>query len=177
MTNDALPEVELVSANESKGRRFEEFVVSLISDKSLFKLLAWRSDKIVGSTYAAENLYPDLHIRHQTPWGVVEYFIECKYRSSWDKDGNVDLSNQFLRYRNYAKEHGCELFIAIGVGGVPSNPDKFLIISSRMIDLSKTINKNRFTPCVCDKTPEGFNAYICNYFDKRVFASRGIDKP
>jgi hypothetical protein len=125
-----------------------------------------------GNTYAAENLYPDLHIRHKIPTGEVEYFIECKYRSSWDKDGNIDLSNQFLRYRNFAKEHNCELFIAIGIGGTPSNPDEFLIIPSRMIDISKKINQNRFNPCICDKTPEDFHSYICNYFNKRVLSKQ-----
>ena len=172
MAKESQQEVELASTNEIKGLRFEEFVVSLIADKSRFKLLAWRSDKIIGNTYAAENLYPDLHIRHKTPAGEVEYFIECKYRSSWDKDGNVDLSNQFLRYRNFAKEHNCELFFAIGVGGTPSDPDKFIIIPSRMIDLSKKINQNRFTTCICDKTSESFNSYICNYFNKRVFSTQ-----
>ena len=172
LTKDTQQEVELASANEIKGRRFEEFVVSLVADKSRFKLLAWRSDKIFGNTYAAENLYPDLHIRHKIPTGEVEYFIECKYRSSWDKDGNIDLSNQFLRYRNFAKEHNCELFIAIGIGGTPSNPDEFLIIPSRMIDISKKINQNRFNPCICDKTPEDFHSYICNYFNKRVLSKQ-----
>ena len=51
------PEVEEVSISEIKGRRFEQFVVSLCSDKTRFKLLAWRSDKIVGNTYAAPYYY------------------------------------------------------------------------------------------------------------------------
>ena len=57
-------EVELIGSNEIKGRRFEEFVVSLLDDKKRYKLLAWRSDKISGNVYATENLYPDLHISH-----------------------------------------------------------------------------------------------------------------
>lgn len=40
-------EVQYVKANEMKGRQFEEFVVSFLADKSIFRLLAWRSDKIV----------------------------------------------------------------------------------------------------------------------------------
>jgi len=73
-----LPEVEEVVRAELKGRQFEEFVVSLCSDKSRFRLLAWRGDKIVGHTYALENLMPDLHIRHCLNDRVVEYLVECK---------------------------------------------------------------------------------------------------
>lgn len=58
-------EVLPANANEIKGRRFEEFVVSLLCDKTKFRLLAWRSDKIYQNIYAQENLYPDLHIKHQ----------------------------------------------------------------------------------------------------------------
>ena len=51
MTNEvAVPEVEIVNRKEKKGRLFEEFVVSLLADKSIFKLLAWRSEKSVGDT-------------------------------------------------------------------------------------------------------------------------------
>ena len=43
-----MPEVEFIDYAEPKGRQFEDFVVSLCSDKSRFKLLAWRGDKISG---------------------------------------------------------------------------------------------------------------------------------
>ena len=86
-------EVELIGSNEIKGRRFEEFVVSLLDDKKRYKLLAWRSDKISGNVYATENLYPDLHISHIINDCEEEYFIECKYRSSWG-EGKIDLSSQ-----------------------------------------------------------------------------------
>ena len=168
--NECEQEVELISSNEIKGRRFEEFVVSLLDNKKRYKLLAWRSDKISGNVYAAENLYPDLHISHIINDREEEYFIECKYRSSWG-DGKIDLSSQFMRYYRYAKDTGKELFIALGVGGTASLPDEFLIIPARMIDYSECISQHRFKPCHCDKTPEAFHRYISNYFAKRVHAN------
>lgn len=158
----------MINQNELKGKRFEEFVVSLLEDKSRFKLLAWRSDKISGNIYAAENLHPDLLIEHTINNRKVEYFIECKYRSSWG-DGTIDLSAQFVRYYKHAKEANKELFIALGVGGTPSSPDKLLIIPARMIGYSKCIEQHLFKPCYCDSTPEAFHQYITNYFNKRVF--------
>lgn len=163
-----LPEVAQVGPAELKGRRFEDFVVSLCSDKSRFKLLAWRGDKIVGQTYALDNLMPDLHIRHNLNGKDVEYLVECKYRSSWGEDG-IDLSSQFPRYRHIAKECGLELFIALGVGGLPANPDEFFIVPGRMVRFDKKIDCARFLKCLCPKDAVGFHKYMEHYFNKRVF--------
>ena len=96
-----------------------------------------------------------------------EYFIECKYRSSWG-EGKIDLSSQFMRYYKYAQSAGKELFIALGVGGTPTSPEEFLIVPVRMIGYSKSIEQHRFKPCYCDKSSEAFHKYITNYFAKRV---------
>lgn len=160
-------EVELVNANQIKGRRFEEFVVSLLCDRKKFKLLAWRSDKIYQDIYATENLYPDLHVRHNLQTSTVEYFVECKYRSTWGC-GKIDISSQFLRYRSYAKAHNVELFIALGIGGKPTLPDEFLVIPARMIGYAKCIEQDRFTPCHIQPTTLDFDRYISHYYDKRI---------
>ncbi|MDE6498718.1 MAG: hypothetical protein K2L21_08675 [Muribaculaceae bacterium] len=169
--NIDLPEVEAVNAQELKGRKFEEFVVSLCSDKRRFKLLAWRGDKISGSTYALENLLPDLHLRHRLDDREVEYLIECKYRSSWGEDG-VDLSGQYIRYHNAAKDGKLELFIALGVGGTPACPDEFFLVPGRMVKFDKRIDRDRFIKCQCPKDPAGFHDYINHYFSSRVFKNK-----
>lgn len=166
--NIDVPEVKFVSRTEMVGRMFEDFVVSLCSDKSRFRLLAWRGDKINGDVYALENLLPDLHIRHRLDNRDVEYYVECKYRSSWG-DGGIDLSDQYVRYHNAAKDRKIELFIALGVGGTPSNPDEFFLVPGRMVKLDKTIDRERFFKCLCSKDPDGFHAYINHYFNRRVF--------
>lgn len=165
-----LPEVEQVDPAEMKGRQFEDFVVSLCSDKSRFKLMAWRGDKIVGHTYALENLLPDLHIHHKLSNTIVEYLVECKYRASWGENG-IDLSSHFSRYSLAAKDNGLELFFALGVGGSPSNPDEFFIVPSRMMKHDKKIDRTRYIKCLCPKDPAGFHNYIERYFIKRVLKS------
>lgn len=166
--NVDVPEVEFVSRCEKVGRMFEDYVVSLCSDRSRFKLLAWRGDKINGETYALENLLPDLRLRHRLDESEVEYLVECKYRSSWGDNG-VDLSRQYDRYLNAAKERRVELFIALGIGGSPSDPDEFYLIPARMIKSDMKIVRDRFNKCRCPKDPIGFHAYINHYFNKRVF--------
>ncbi|MDE5857525.1 MAG: hypothetical protein K2H32_04120 [Muribaculaceae bacterium] len=161
-----MPEVEFIDYAGQKGRLFEDFVVSLCADKSRFKLIAWRGDKISGQTYALENLLPDLHLRHRFDNSEIEYMIECKYRSSWGEDG-IDLSGQFFRYLSAAKGKGVELFIALGVGGSPSNPDEFFIIPGRDVKTDKKIDRDSFIKCLCHKNPEEFHKYFQSYF-KRI---------
>ncbi len=51
-TQNVIAEVEYYTENEMKGRKFEDFVVSFLTDKSVFRLISWRSDKIVNGIYA-----------------------------------------------------------------------------------------------------------------------------
>lgn len=93
-----IPEVEFVSHSEMKGRRFEEFVVRLTSDSSRFTCLNWSSDKYVDGIYSRDSLMPDLYLRHRLDMATVEYYVECKYRSSLP-DGTLDINCQLNRYR------------------------------------------------------------------------------
>ncbi len=162
------PEVETVDPREHAGRKFEEFVVSLCSDKSRFRLLAWRGDKISGETYALDTLLPDLHLRHSLDAAVVEYFVECKYRTTL-KDGILDLTTQLGRYRKLSSaKYNTELFIAVGVGGSPSNPAHFYVIPSRMIKRKAVIHLNNFYKCLCPSDADGWHKYLNHYFNKWV---------
>lgn len=164
-----VPEVGFVSQPEMKGRLFEEFVVRLISESSRFTLLNWSSDKFVDGKYSLDTLMPDLFIRHRLESATVEYYIECKYRSSLP-DGILDIADQLKRYRRMISHDGkSELFIAVGLGGTPSNPDRFYVIPSRMIKKSEVIHIDRCSKCLCPQNSEGFHNYINHNFCKRVF--------
>lgn len=164
-----VPEVEFINHNEMKGRLFEEFVVRLTSDSSRFTLLNWSSDKYVDGIYSLDTLMPDLYLRHQLDSETVEYYVECKYRSSLP-DGILDICSQLSRYRHMiSTETKKELFIAVGLGGTPSDPELFYMIPSRMIKNGNAIFIDHFSKCLCPKNPVGFHNYISHYFSKRVF--------
>lgn len=133
-TNDVeIPEVELIAASKWKGRKFEEFIVSLCSDKSRFTLLSWRSDKTCGDTYAMDSLLPDLHIQYRFEGRKVEYFIECKFRTRLPND-ILDLSTQINRYRDMtAHDRPMRLIIALGVGGSPNNPETLYLLPEECV--------------------------------------------
>lgn len=163
-TNDVeIPEVELISTSKWKGRKFEEFVVSLCSDKSCFTLLSWRSDKISGELYPIDNLMPDLYLRHRSEDKKVEFYMECKYRSSLP-DGKLDISSQLDRYRQLISSNDSHrLFIALGLGGHPSYPETFYIIPDESINEEGVIELEECRKFRCDKTPEAFLLQISEY--------------
>lgn len=153
-SNDFDKQVEVVDPNERKGREFEAFVVSLCSDKSRISVLAWRGDKNSGDTYALENRLPDLHLRHRLDAAEVEYLVECKYRSSLP-DGVLDLTDQLSRYRRLGSVGlNSEVFIALSIGGTPSNPEQLYIIPSRMIKRDAIIKVANFEKCLCPLPPQ-----------------------
>lgn len=164
-TKEAVQEVEIANPNEIKGRRFEEFVVSLLLVKNKTRLIAWRSDKIINGIYAAETLYPDLEIAQKLDTRTMKYFVECKYRSSWG-NGTIDLSSQFLRYYFHAKKNEKELFIALGIGGTPSAPEEFYLIPGRMIGYDKVISRDRFKSYLRNQSTNDCLTYISQYFNQ-----------
>ena len=156
-----IPEVELISSSKWKGRKFEEFVVSLCSDKSCFTLLSWRSDKATGELYPIDNLMPDLYIRHRSDDGKMEFYIECKYRS-YLNDGTLDISSQLDRYRQMISANH-RLFIALGVGGHPYDPETFYLIPDEHISDEGIIDIDKCENFRCDNSPEAFHLRISEY--------------
>lgn len=159
-----VPEVEFVKQSEMKGRRFEEFVVRLTSDPSRFTLLNWSSDKYVDGLYSLDTLKPDLYLRHRLEHDTVEYYVECKYRTSLS-DGILDITSQLRRYRRMIPDEK-ELFLAIGVGGTPSKPDNFYVIPDRMVENDNVVHISQYNECLCPQTPEGFHDYVSHYFSR-----------
>lgn len=159
-TDVEIPEVELISASKWKGRKFEEFIVSLCSDKSCFKLLSWRSDKTCGDTYPLDNLMPDLHIQYCSDDTEIEYFIECKFRSKL-QDGILDLSKQIERYRRKTESNKLHrLIIALDIGGNPNNPDSLYLIPDECIPDDGIIDIEDCKVFFCNITPDSFRTYL-----------------
>lgn len=158
-----IPEVELISSSKWKGCKFEEFVVSLCCDKSCFTLLSWRSDKASGELYPIDNLMPDLYLRHRSDDGNIEFYIECKYRSSLP-DKKLDISYQLNRYRQMIPENSRHnLFIALGLGGQPYAPEIFYLIPNEFINDEGIINLDKCENFRCENTSESFHLRIIEY--------------
>lgn len=114
---------------ETKGLEFEKYVVSNFS-KKYFTLNEWRGDKYIDGRYAESNTYPDLEYTLHLKSGDYKFAIECKWRSKTNTQGEVQWCNkaQLKRYNNFADNKDMPVFIVLGIGGKPSNPDEVYCI-------------------------------------------------
>lgn len=120
---------------QEKGAAFENYIVKKISLK-YFKFLDWASDKITEcGIYAESNKNPDLKFKHLK--SGVEFFIECKYRSS---DNIVIEDFQLTRYKKFGAINKVNVFVAIGTEGTPDSPNNLYLIPTYVIKNSNSIN-------------------------------------
>jgi hypothetical protein len=110
-----------------KGRLFENYIIELFN-KRYFRLLKWRkSEKANDILTLFDHFYPDLELifagakKHK-------FAVECKWRKeflygkiNWAKD------RQIYSYEEFEYRFGIPVFIAIGIGGEPSNPEKLFV--------------------------------------------------
>lgn len=112
---------------EEKGKAFEDFIVRLFDKNTVLKRRT--SDRFVDGRLDEGSMEPDLLAELRLGSGTYPFAVECKWRSSV-KDNLITWSYeaQRERYEKYAKENDLDVFVAIGVGGEPANPDKLYIV-------------------------------------------------
>jgi hypothetical protein len=119
--NHAVPD------NFEVGRIFEDFIVTLFNERN-FRLLEWRSDKRASNgVFPLSSSYPDLEFRSLGKKNY-RFAVECKWRNKF-YDGMVDWAtqNQINSYKDFQYQNNISVFVAIGVGGLPSNPEKLFV--------------------------------------------------
>lgn len=115
-------------SSAEKGFQFEKFIVEKFN-KEYFKLIEWRSDKIHKGIYAFSNMLPDLEYQFITSRYNCMLAIECKWRAGF-KGRRIEVAReeQLERYWQYAHQNQIIVFILLGVGGSPGNPEDLYII-------------------------------------------------
>ena len=112
-----------------KGREFEDHVLELlgVADNDKLTLKEWRGDKSLPGVYPEGNSNPDLVLEYDGR----PFAIECKWRSHMPKDISKELMppSRAALFEKFAKEHHIPVFILLGIGGLPSDPDALYIMS------------------------------------------------
>ena len=112
-----------------KGREFEDHVLELlcVADNDKLILKEWRGDKSLPGVYPKGNSNPDLVLEYDGR----PFAIECKWRSHMPKDISKELMppSRAALFEKFAKEHHIPVFILLGIGGLPSDPDELYIMS------------------------------------------------
>ena len=130
----SLSEESTYDINKKKGDDFEKFIVQKF-DKELFTIKEWAGDKYVNGVFAESTLHPDLLMELKIGSTTNQFSVECKWRKQAFQ-GKIEFSykEQFARYKKYAKEKDIPVFIALGLGGTPSAPEKLYIIPLQEIN-------------------------------------------
>ena len=118
------------SENEKKGLEFEKWVITKFPQQ-YYKLLDWKGDKMLDGRYPDSSRYPDLEFELQLSEGKLteKFSVECKWRSSF-YHGAVNWASQekIAIYNQFAADRQQEVFLVLGVGGEPSEPERVYVI-------------------------------------------------
>lgn len=129
---------------KKKGDEFENYIVSLFPRNANFTLIDWRSDKVASNgMYALSSLNPDLEFGYKDDYCNHRFAIECKWRANFIQ-GCIEWAKeqQIINYRNYERSSGVPVFVAIGVGGVPSSPDILFFVPLREVERYPVVYKS-----------------------------------
>lgn len=111
-----------------KGREFEDFVLELfnVREDGDFVLKEWQGDKTLGEVCPENNRYPDFVFACKDG----NFAVECKWRERIGKNLGKDLfpSDKLAIYQQFADERRMPVFIMLGIGGEPCQPEQLCVI-------------------------------------------------
>lgn len=131
-----------------KGQRFEQYVIKLFNEH-FFYLKKWRkSQKFTDSSLSIDHWNPDIEMELIFT-GVRKYrfAVECKWRQEF-KDGKIEWATdaQICAYRIFQDQERIPVFVAIGIGGEPDNPEKLFLTPLNSIYLCNKLYESNLIP-------------------------------
>lgn len=112
-----------------KGREFEDYVLELlgVADNDKLTLKEWRGDKSLPGIYPEGNSNPDLVLEYDDR----PFAIECKWRSHMPKNIDKELlpPARVALFEKYSTERRMPVYLLLGIGGLPCDPDVLYIMS------------------------------------------------
>lgn len=111
-----------------KGREFEDYVLELfnVREGGDFVLKEWQGDKTLGEVCPESNRYPDFVFACKDG----NFAVECKWRERINKNLDKDLfpPDKLVIYQQFADERQIPVFILLGIGGEPCQPEQLYVI-------------------------------------------------
>ena len=127
--NDEEQTPDVLNQNKIKGDMFERYVIDLFN-KKYFTVENWTRDidKNTTGVRVTSNQYPDLTLAYKRK---ESFAVECKWRKGFFRserwEGAVlqwSYPDQIKRYQKFEADKGIPVFIVIGVGGEPDDPER-----------------------------------------------------
>lgn len=122
---------------KQKGDEFEKYIMKRLSQNKYFVIKEVTADKgfDVG-VWVEANAHPDFIVEFN--WkekGINKLFaVECKWRKDLFRDYFCWASlKQMQRYKEFSFERQIPVFLALGLGGDPADPDGLYIVPLREV--------------------------------------------
>ena len=127
------------------GHEFENYMISLFNRRH-FKLLAWRSVlRTSAEVYDKTQSYPDLEFQYADT-RKYRFALKCEWREDF-RDDRVYWSDPdtIRRYLQYQELHAVPLYVAIGIGGAPQNPQKLFVTLLDKLSVQNEITRGELS--------------------------------
>jgi hypothetical protein len=116
-----------------QGEKFEKFVRERFNKEkfTIVKQTIPVPNDIAGP-FVENNLDPDFIIRYKP--NLEKFAVEAKFRSTPRSPYDVIYPEQMARYKQFEKEEKIPVYIVIGYGGIPENPEKIFLVPLRRVN-------------------------------------------
>lgn len=115
--------------NYEKGKAFEQYIISLFNEQKFTLKKRRQSEKFTDNFQSPDHFNPDVEMELIfTGRKKYRFAVECKWRKEF-KDGNIKWANdsQICSYQVFQSQARMRVFVAIGIGGEPSGPEKLFV--------------------------------------------------
>jgi hypothetical protein len=126
-----------------KGWLFEKFIKELFNEKS-FELIKWReAKKYHDDSIPGDHCYPDLEIMFGK-YRKYKFAVECKWKQNFGKGEYITWAtkSQIEKYKEFENYRRIQVFVAIGIGGAPDNPEKLFVTPLCNIETKRRIKES-----------------------------------
>lgn len=139
-----------------KGKSFEQYVIDLF-DKEYFIIEDWtrdNSNKLDGRVVESD-MNPDLLIRSKVT--NQRFAVECKWRANPIRSEKLNAlvvswsrQEQINRYQKYSYVRKLPVYVVIGLGGEPNNPNSMFCLPltvAKFPEMYYSVIKKYERPC------------------------------
>ena len=116
-----------------KGRLFEEYIISLFNERH-FKVKEYRmAVKAINGNLRFDHYLPDLELIFMGMRNH-KFAVECKWKKSFFR-GHIKWADQkkINIYKKFQNDERAIVFVAIGIGGEPSKPERLFVTPLDMV--------------------------------------------
>ena len=164
------PDNNLDTEAKQKGNDFEGYMADILKANGM-RLKEWNQGTTSPEGAYAENEFnPDFRVVDKD--NNLEYWVECKFRSSLPTTGFNLEDNQLSRYHRIQGKTKKKVIIALGVGGSAEAPEKFYIIPVDTLVQFKRVGPKYLPNYSLNNPRNNFKQHVRDWFYEDVFKKK-----